>query len=630
MMNSHLIASGQFNDLPTSTDLLGTHPYAEALASYIAKCATPLTVAIQGDWGSGKTSTMNMIKDQQAVKEAAMVIDFNTWQYSQFNMSESLVLALMAHMIEKISDENSEDTDSNLKKTKLLRSISKFLTSSAIAATDEVSKLVPFAQIFMAGAKEGIASLDEKTSEELEFQRLEEMQNVAKIVENLRGQIEEYVTEALKAKGLDRMIVFIDDLDRLDPERAVEVLEAIKVFLDVDRCIYVLAIDFDVVEQGVRRKFGSDINERKARAFFDKIIQLPFHLPVNTYKIDDLLGSVLRINSQDKRLKEYVSLSQFSVGNNPRSLKRLAHTFTLIREIIHRKNNSERIDDELALRVFAVLCMQSAFPRFHREFEVRAREATLSESRDDLIDSFIASIIDPPKENDSSSRSTDTQWEEWGVLPLDIGSFRQFISLFQNLFTNDSDNDQIDLEKLNDAMQLGSITSIGQALPKTQNDSRITFGLDNVIATLKERDVNNEDLSVFEQIARTLLDTFGAEKFDVGIGSTPEAKFYANPNAESLRKRGAIAEIRFHKNGFAVKMARNSLNTVSPGITKEWYDRFKEKFTSHSYIDDEKCAEAVVDNYRIYVSKIRNPSEEQIDLLLKILEEARDVVAKRL
>lgn len=52
------------------------------------------------------------------------------------------------------------------------------------------------------------------------------------------------------------MVIFVDDLDRLQPAKAVELLEVLKVFLDCEKCVYVLAVDYEVVTQGIKQKFG--------------------------------------------------------------------------------------------------------------------------------------------------------------------------------------------------------------------------------------------------------------------------------------------------------------------------------------------------------------------------------------
>src|SRR5690606_33625849 len=91
----------------------------------------------------------------------------------------------------------------------------------------------------------------------------------------MRENLQDLIRKTREKEGIDRFIVFIDDVDRLVPERAVDLLEAMKVFLDLEFCVFVLACDYQVVSRGLRSKFGADSSDLKGRHFFDKIIQLP-------------------------------------------------------------------------------------------------------------------------------------------------------------------------------------------------------------------------------------------------------------------------------------------------------------------------------------------------------------------
>ena len=73
-------------------------------------------------------------------------------------------------------------------------------------------------------------------------------------------------------------MVYVDDLDRIDPEDAVSILELLKNIFNIKDCVFVLAIDYQVVVKGLKEKFGEPTpeNEWEFRSFFDKIIQLPF------------------------------------------------------------------------------------------------------------------------------------------------------------------------------------------------------------------------------------------------------------------------------------------------------------------------------------------------------------------
>lgn len=68
----------------SSYDLFGIEAYVKGLKSFIIECETPMTIAVQGDWGSGKTSIMNMVKEE--LPNSILPVWFNTWEFSQFNM----------------------------------------------------------------------------------------------------------------------------------------------------------------------------------------------------------------------------------------------------------------------------------------------------------------------------------------------------------------------------------------------------------------------------------------------------------------------------------------------------------------------------------------------------------------
>lgn len=119
--------------------------------------------------------------------------------------------------------------------------------------------------------------------------------------------------------GKKRVVVFIDDLDRLQPVRAVELLEILKLFMDCDSCVFVMAIDTSVVFQGIREKYGSEMSDEKAQSFFDKMIQMPFKMPIAYYRLNGMLERLLSFLKEEnlsyKEKEEYWSfLPVFSCG----------------------------------------------------------------------------------------------------------------------------------------------------------------------------------------------------------------------------------------------------------------------------------------------------------------------------
>jgi hypothetical protein len=197
---------------------------------------------------------------------------------------------------------------------------------------------------------------------------------------NFKNSLQDAIAECLrldKKQGNNNrgFIFFIDDLDRIDPPVAVEILELIKNIFEVDNCIFVLAIDYEVVVKGLIPKFGplTEKNEREFRSFFDKIIQLPFSMPVAMYDVNHfLLQSLEDIGYIDEKFAANESLkdkltdfAMLSVGTNPRSLKRLINTLSLLNIIDKRKNNSNKEAYELVIN-FGLVCIQIAYPKIYQ------------------------------------------------------------------------------------------------------------------------------------------------------------------------------------------------------------------------------------------------------------------------
>ena len=93
-----------------------------------------------------------------------------------------------------------------------------------------------------------------------------------------------------------KVIIYVDDLDRIDPKDAVSILELLKNIFNIKDCVFVLAIDYQVVVKGLVGKFGKPTpeNEWEFRAFFDKIIQLPFSMPMGNYDIANYVLGLAR------------------------------------------------------------------------------------------------------------------------------------------------------------------------------------------------------------------------------------------------------------------------------------------------------------------------------------------------
>ena len=175
----------------------------------------------------------------------------------------------------------------------------------------------------------------------------------------------------------------------------MEVLEAVKLFLDVPGCVFLLGIDPRVIEKGVEvkyREFGllADTGEKARRRFIvegrhylEKIIQLPFHIPpIERKTVADFVEGLLETWPN----KECARVFAESVGDNPRQVKRTVNVFLLLSQLAVRR----AVTQIKEIRLAKVVAIQHAYqplyellkgtPRLLRDLEDYYR----SESRASL------------------------------------------------------------------------------------------------------------------------------------------------------------------------------------------------------------------------------------------------------
>lgn len=395
------------NDFPISNvadDLLGFDVYVEALGDFILTCETPMTVAIQGDWGSGKTSLMNLIRKHllepaeksDLPRKKIKCIWINTWRFSQFDMGSELPFSVISLFSRELTQDESLASD-------VLRTLRELSLRRVAKATATGATLLTTALVAGRGSAEALANSFGGDA------GLDVSQRIA----DMRDNLQKLVIDARAKENVDRFVVFIDDIDRLVPERAVEMLEALKVFLELDGCVFVLACDYHVISRGLRVKFGADSNDLKGKRFFDKIIQLPFSMPVGQMEVSDYLRNRLRTcgvelpEDDGNAISVYEGLLAHSVGFNPRGLKRLTNCLQVLRLVAERKGiladaQREGSKSERERALFAALCLQTAFePLYMALMEVASWEHIDFQDLINLLQPATAPLITKSAEGSS-------------------------------------------------------------------------------------------------------------------------------------------------------------------------------------------------------------------------------------
>ena len=337
------------------SDSLEIASYHEALVDFIKKTDTPMTIGVQGEWGSGKTSLLNQIwnkleesNDEHLDDENYLQIWVNSWEHSLLCSPEECLLKIVNEIIQALLE---ADVDKS-KKDKVKEGVQSLMKGALRIGSS------------LAAGSAGTQAVDSIFSSE------------ANTIKELRKQLHSLVEEIkeLESNPYQRVVVYVDDLDRIDPEDAVSILELLKNIFNIKDCVFVLAIDYQVVVKGLKEKFGEPTpeNEWEFRSFFDKIIQLPFSMPMGSYDIGkyvlSLLDDINYYESENDQLDEDLieSLVTLSIGTNPRSIKRLINSLSLIKILNDTKNESSSGDGsvidnkDVATVMLAMVCLQIA------------------------------------------------------------------------------------------------------------------------------------------------------------------------------------------------------------------------------------------------------------------------------
>lgn len=361
------------SDLPVcdhAGDFLGNSRYADGLARFIESADMPITIGIQGGWGSGKTSLLNLLAAK--VGNSSVIVTINAWEHSLFQERNSVAMSLLYGLISSLTQSLKQALEqSKINKAtyeaalRLPGTMEKFVkTFGAVAGgLIRIGTAVATGAQIDAGLGRGDSGSNDKGTGE--FASLRELR------ESLQHAVKTTIDDP--AKQFSRVLFVIDDLDRVEPSVAVEILDVIKNVVEVPGCVFVLAIDFDVVVKGLHAKFGErSANEREFRQYFDKIIQVPFTMPHGSDRrlIEELLKRIGREGSLKHAERLSGVIDQLTDGT-PRSIKRIINTTSLLMQFSDggTANSNEWSEHSSALHAirFVLVCIQINFPKVYEK-----------------------------------------------------------------------------------------------------------------------------------------------------------------------------------------------------------------------------------------------------------------------
>lgn len=239
--------------------------YAGVLTNIVATYAEGFVLAINNEWGTGKTTFVKMW--QQYLKNNQFrTLYFNAWEN---DFDNNPLVALMAELNTLTKNETKLIFKSLVRKGAVL-------TKNVLPA---IAKAIASKYIDAQMIQDAIENTTKAATEILDDE-IKEYATKKKGLEDFKNELSEFVS---KTKGDKPLVFIIDELDRCRPDYAVEVLEQIKHFFSVKGIVFVLSIDKVQLGHAVRGFYGSDnIN---ADEYLRRFIDLEYNLPAPDTKV---------------------------------------------------------------------------------------------------------------------------------------------------------------------------------------------------------------------------------------------------------------------------------------------------------------------------------------------------------
>ena len=285
-------------DNETTRDYLSYEIHASVIRSLITDpLLSPLTVGLFGDWGGGKSSVIRMLQrdldpsdnesqasptERQAYEKVAC-ISFNGWQLEGYDDSRA---ALLSSILSELSKLERFGPKLKGRVKKLLKSVNWMRFARSVSSAGAAWLTGP--AVTWTGPVVN-ALFDAVDSTPPSGKALEPKQSHTS-AGNL-GVVREFrrdFSKLLSDSKIERLVVLVDDLDRCMPERLIDNLEAIKLFLNLQNTAFVIAADERIVRQAIALRYRTsalgdnytpDVDAPVVTDYLEKLIQIPYRIP---------------------------------------------------------------------------------------------------------------------------------------------------------------------------------------------------------------------------------------------------------------------------------------------------------------------------------------------------------------
>lgn len=386
-------------------DRLDHERVAHELVDLVATVETPTNIALYGPWGSGKSGIANLVRAE--IEDKANKKRYNGVRFARFDAFKYAENPLRRNFIHAVADELNikddkygKDLYAGKTKTKIdvpdrdkleiagwFIGLSVVLIAALVGVIALLTLLQPgdwrrnFGENFSAALPAGLispvllAAVFTLVGKTLTIDRSIERPDSVE-------QFEDLFKDLVRDSKAKRLVIFVDELDRCTAKEVVATLDAIRTFLGVDKCVFVVAADQHVLEQALSEEARQETPKDSVNpyystgsAYLDKVFQYQVSLPpllpqsVTEFAIKAVAGKG-GLWDELAPVDYVVSVLIPSHVTSPRRVKHLLNTFALTYRLAQSKHASGRLQEDpyaSAQAIARLVCLRVEFPNFARD-----------------------------------------------------------------------------------------------------------------------------------------------------------------------------------------------------------------------------------------------------------------------
>ena len=302
MAKTYNMKNRMWKDSEADLDFLNFNYLAEQVVE-ISKDdnLSPATIGVYGDWGSGKSSLMKMVKKSLDTDEKTLTVEFNGWLFEGYEDAKTALCGTILdemHKHEKRFSKAKKKIKALLDKVDGGKLLSKgvkygldFLLTGGIGSITELTLT-------------GLVSAVKQKAGDMSEDEIKKVVDALKVDDTKRAEIKNFrktFKEVFEECKGERLVVFIDELDRCTPDTVLDIFEAIRLFLYVPGTTFIIGADERLVSYAVKTKYkdipGHDIDISKE--YLEKLVQYPVKIPqLNESEVRQYITCLLLQNEE--------------------------------------------------------------------------------------------------------------------------------------------------------------------------------------------------------------------------------------------------------------------------------------------------------------------------------------------